>query len=191
MNGHLRWMIVLAILLGSFLLILRFADFAAAGGRVESLDTTRSRQAGNSVGAAQGADGAGGDAMRDALVAQEQAGMDALKTGDVAGFGSMVSEDAVFVDDHGPATKAGVVKNVGGFRLIDDSMEDVRLVRVSDTAGLIVYKLTERGTSHGREFAATVYVSTLYAQRGGKWVSLFSQETAARAVAAVKPAAGS
>ena len=109
------------------------------------------------------------EAMRDALVAQERAGLEALKAGDVAGFAAMVGEEAVFVDDHGPATKAEVVKNVGGFRIIDYSMEDVRLVRVSDAAGVIVYRLTEHGSSHGKEFNAVVYVSTLYVMRGGKW----------------------
>ncbi len=122
------------------------------------------------------------EAMQDALVAQERAGLEALKAGDVAGFAAMLGEEAVFVDDHGPATKAEVVKNVGGFRIIDYSMEDVRLVRVSDAAGVIVYRLTEHGASHGKEFNAVVYVSTLYALRGGKWVSLFSQETGARKV---------
>jgi hypothetical protein len=61
-------------------------------------------------------------------------------------------------------------------------MEDERLVRISDAAGVIVYRLTEHGASHGKEFNAVVYVSTLYVMRGGKWVSLFSQETAARKV---------
>lgn len=129
------------------------------------------------------------EAMQEQLVAQERAGLDALKSGNVTTFASLIGEDAVFVDDHGPATKAQVVKNVGDFKLLEYAMDDVRLVRVSDSAGLIVYKLTERGSSHGREFAATVYVSTLYALRGGKWLPLFSQETAARRVPPVTPAA--
>jgi len=47
---------------------------------------------------------------------------------------------------------------------------------------MLVYRLTEHGASHGKEFNAVVYVSTLYALRGGEWVSLFSQETGARRV---------
>jgi hypothetical protein len=105
--------------------------------------------------------------------------VDALKAGNVELFGSLLADDAVLVDSRGPATKAQVLQNVAGFRISDYSMEDVRFVPVSDKSGLITYKFTESGTSHGKEFSATVYVSTLYAQRGGKWVSLFSQETAA------------
>jgi hypothetical protein len=130
---------------------------------------------------------AAADEMQGQLVAQERAGLDALKAGDVPAFGSSVGEEAVFLDDHGPATKAQVMKNVEGFRLIDYSISDPQVVRVSDAAGMLIYKLTEHGTSHGHEFTATVYISTLYVKRDGKWVSLFSQETAARPVTA-KPA---
>ena len=80
---------------------------------------------------------------------------------------------------------AEVMKNVGGFRLTDFTMEDVKFLQVSDKAGLISYKLTEKGVTHGKEFTAIVYVSSIWAERGGKWVCEFSQETAAR----VPPAA--
>ncbi len=171
MRGISRWMVIGVMGLGGFLWMAHFVGAfpaSATSGDGEKVETRG------------GADG--DDAMKDALVAQERAGLEALKVGDVTTFGSMVGEDAVFVDDHGAATKAQVMKNVGDFRILEYAMDDVRLVRVSDSAGLIVYKLTERGASHGREFAATVYASTLYALRGGKWVSLFSQETAARKV---------
>ena len=194
MKRAARWMTIVAVGICSFALLARLANFAhfAAGRRV-----TNAHEGGKATGtggaeetalalAAVGADPSGvnvsDDAMQEQLVAQERAGLEALKAGDVAGFAAMVGEDAVFVDDHGPATKAEVVKNVGGFRMIDYSMEGVRMVRASDAAGVIVYKLTEHGSSHGKEFNAVVYVSTLYALRGGKWVSLFSQETGERKV---------
>jgi Domain of unknown function (DUF4440) len=119
------------------------------------------------------------DSLEQQIVSKEHEGVDALKAGNVELFGSLLADDAVLVDSRGPATKAQVLQNVAGFRISEYSMEDVRFVLVSDKSGLITYKFTESGTSHGKEFSATVYVSTLYAQRGGKWVSLFSQETAA------------
>jgi hypothetical protein len=119
------------------------------------------------------------DSLEQQIVSKEREGVDALKAGNAELFGSLLADDAVLVDSRGPATKAQVLQNVAGFRISEYSMEDVRFVPVSDKSGLITYKFTESGTSHGKEFSATVYVSTLYAQRGGKWVSLFSQETAA------------
>jgi Domain of unknown function (DUF4440) len=124
--------------------------------------------------------GADADSMRDQIVASERAGLECLKRGDLATFGNMTAADAVFVDDHGPATKAEVMEHTAGFRLTDYSMEDIRFVPVSADAGVISYKITESGNSHGRDFTARVYISSLWARREGKWVCLFSQETAAK-----------
>src|SRR5580658_10183851 len=120
------------------------------------------------------------DALRDQIVAQERAGLDALKTGDLTTFGVSTAEDAVFVDAHGPATKAEVMEHTAGFRLKDYTMEDVRFVRLSAESGLIAYTITESGTSHGHDFNARVYVSALWVKRGGKWMCVFSQETGAK-----------
>jgi hypothetical protein len=73
-----------------------------------------------------------------------------------------------------------VVKNVAGFRLSDYTMTDVRFVALSADSGLIVYRLAESGTSHGKEFAAKVHVSSLWLRQGGRWLCMFSQETAAK-----------
>jgi Domain of unknown function (DUF4440) len=120
------------------------------------------------------------DALRDEIVAHERAGLDALKTGDLTLFGASTAEDAVFVDAHGPATKAEVMEHTAGFRLKDYTMEDVRFVRLSAESGLIAYTITESGTSHGHDFNARVYVSALWVKRGGKWMCVFSQETGAK-----------
>jgi len=118
--------------------------------------------------------------MEQQIVSKEREGLDALKTGNLELFGNLTAEDAVFVDTQGPASKAQVLKNVVGFRLTEYSMEDVRIVSISAKSGLISYKITEKGLSHGKEFTAQVYVSSVWTERAGKWVCLFSQETAAR-----------
>ncbi|MGA9474825.1 MAG: nuclear transport factor 2 family protein [Terriglobales bacterium] len=114
------------------------------------------------------------------MVTQERAGLDVLKTGESAPFNASIAEEAVFVDAHGPATKAEVVEHTAAFRLHDYSMTDVRFVRLGTDSGLIVYTLTESGASHGHDFSARVYVSSIWAKRDGQWKCLFSQETAGR-----------
>jgi ketosteroid isomerase-like protein len=120
------------------------------------------------------------DALRDQIVAQERAGLEALKTGDLTTFGASTAEDAIFVDAHGPATKAEVMEHTAAFRLTDYTMADVKFRPLSAESGLIVYMLTESGTSHGKDFSARVYVSSLWRKRGGKWLCEFSQETGAK-----------
>jgi hypothetical protein len=117
-------------------------------------------------------------ALEQQIVAHEREGLDALKTGDLDRFGNLTADEAIMVDARGPASKSQVLKNVAGFKLTEYSMEDVKLIPVSADTGLISYKITEKGISHGKEFSAQAYVSSLWTERAGKWVCLFSQETA-------------
>jgi len=114
------------------------------------------------------------------ILAKEREELDSLKSGNLDQFAGLLAESAVFVDAHGPATKAEIVKNAAEFRLLDYSIEDVRFIPVSAASGLIVYKITESGVSHGKQFSAVVHVSALWTLRAGKWVCVFSQETAAK-----------
>jgi ketosteroid isomerase-like protein len=132
------------------------------------------------VSLAPGQQGTAAQALRDEIVAQERAGLDALKTGDLRAFADSTAEEAIFVDAQGPAGKAEVMKNVAGFRLGGYTMSDIRFVPLSADSGLLVYRLAETGTSHGKDFTAKVNVSVLWLKRGGKWLCLFTQETGAK-----------
>lgn len=114
------------------------------------------------------------------VVAKEREGLDALKSGNLELFGNLTADDAVLVDAHGPATKAQVLKNVAEFTLSDYSMDNLQFVPLSPNSGLITYKISEKGVSHGKECAAQAWVSSVWAQRGNKWLCVFSQETGAR-----------
>jgi hypothetical protein len=127
------------------------------------------------------------DSLQQQIVAAEREGLEALKTGNVDHFAELTAEDAVFVDAAGPANKAQVVSNVADLRLTVFSMDDIQFVQLSPTSGLIVYKVTEKGLSHGREFAAQAYISSIWAQQNGKWVCRFSQETTPRTPKPAQP----
>ena len=119
-------------------------------------------------------------ALEQQIITKEREGLDALKTGDLQAFGNLTADNAVFVDRAGAATKAQVMKNVEGFKLTDYTMDKMNFVPLSKKSGLISYKITEKGVSHGKEFTAQAYVSSIWAEQSGHWVCLFSQETSAR-----------
>ena len=114
------------------------------------------------------------------IIAKEREGLDAIKSGDLQAFGNLTGENAVFVDRAGAATKAQVMKNAQGFKLTDYTMDQMNFVPLSKKSGLISYKITEKGLSHGKEFTAQAYVSSIWAEQSGHWLCLFSQETSAR-----------
>jgi hypothetical protein len=119
-------------------------------------------------------------ALEETIVAKEREGLEALKSGNLELFGDLTAEDAVLVDAHGQASKAQVLQNVAAFKLTDYSMEGMEFRALSTESGLISYKISEKGISHGKEFTAQAYVSSIWSERAGKWVCVFSQETVAR-----------
>jgi ketosteroid isomerase-like protein len=118
--------------------------------------------------------------LQEQIVAQERAELDSLKSGDLNAFAGFLSDDAVFVDSHGPAGKAEVVKNTAVFRLREYTMTGIRFVPLSADSGLIAYTLNENVASHGKEFSLIVQASALWMKRNGRWVCLFSQESATK-----------
>jgi hypothetical protein len=120
------------------------------------------------------------DLMREQIISKEREGLDALKTGNLTLFANLTADDAVFVDDHGAAGKTEVMQNTSQFKLTDYRMDNVKFVAISANSGLISYEMTEKGTSHGKDFSAHVFVSSIWIERADKWYCLFSQESLAR-----------
>ncbi len=79
------------------------------------------------------------EALRDLVTDHESAGMKALIAGDTVSFNASIADDALFVDSHGPASKAEVISHTGDFHLRDFSMADVRVISLAPEAALIVH----------------------------------------------------
>jgi hypothetical protein len=114
------------------------------------------------------------------ITSLERKELDAIKDGNLTLFSDLLADDAVFLNSRGFGDKALVVKNTSAFKLTEYSMDDGKVVPLSTNSGLIAYKLTEKGNAHGQEISGQVYASAVWAERGGKWVCLFSQETPAK-----------
>jgi hypothetical protein len=119
-------------------------------------------------------------AMEQQIVTKEREGLDALRAGNIQRFADLTDENAILIDAQGPASKDQVVKNVAGFTLSEYSMDDLKFVPLSKDSGLITYKIHEKGASHGKEFDARAYVSSIWTKKGKNWLCTFSQETGAR-----------
>lgn len=120
------------------------------------------------------------DSLQQQIVAKEREELDTLKSGDRQAFANLIADEAIFLDPSGSASKAEVVEHTAEFRLTDYTMDAIKFVPVSPTSGMLIYRIVEGGSSHGRDFSATVYVSALWTKRGNRWVCLFSQETPSR-----------
>ena len=74
----------------------------------------------------------GGDVNRDEIVAQERAGLEARKSGDVAKVGAALTDDAVFVRANG-ILQAGVAEAAGGCQA--EGLHDERCAVRAGVAG--------------------------------------------------------
>jgi Domain of unknown function (DUF4440) len=115
------------------------------------------------------------------IVTKETEELNCLKSADIQCFADLIADNAVFLDAHGAATKQQVIAQVTGLKLTDFSINEVHYVPLTERSGLIAYKLTQKGVANGRAFSEQIFVSAIWAQRDGKWVTLFSQETPAQA----------
>ena len=120
------------------------------------------------------------DSMKQEILAQERAGLDALKVGDIGSFARLTGNDAIFIDSSGLASKAEVLLHVKDFKLNNYTIKDVRFVKISSKAGSISYKITEEGVSRGHSFSALAYISSIWKKRKTGWECLLSQESAAK-----------
>ena len=118
--------------------------------------------------------------LQQQITALERQELETLKSGDWDAFSNLFADDATFLDAHGFAGKKEVLQHVSDVRIVDYSMEEIRVRPLTPDTALIAYKLKQKRTSHGKEFASQAYASAVWAGRGGKWLCIFTQETPAR-----------
>ena len=135
------------------------------------------------LGQSKPAKAGGGDAVKSALVALEKGAWEAWSKKDTNYFRTFLADDAISTDRNGVAGKAETLRFVGenkceirGYALDDASF---RVTMIDPNAAILSYKATQDYTCEGRNGPTPVYVSAVYARRGGKWVNVSYQETQA------------
>jgi uncharacterized protein (TIGR02246 family) len=116
-------------------------------------------------------------ALAKQIEANERAINAALQKGDAASFQAMVAADAVSVDPMGVTPVAEFMKMFGSFKLTNVTIDQVRVTFLNDSAAVITYRWQGQGTVMGQPVPPVATASTAWANRGGKWVAVFHQET--------------
>ena len=124
---------------------------------------------------------AGAQANRDAIAKQleanERAINAAIQKGDVNAFKALVADDGVAVDGAGPMAVPEFLKMFAQIKLASFTIEQPKVVFLNDTAAVITYRFSGKGTFMGQPMPSPTIASTAYANRGGKWLAVFHQET--------------
>ena len=114
-----------------------------------------------------------------ALMKMERDAAAALTKRDVAGFGSIMAEDAVFTGPDGAfQTKAQLLADVKAGELVIEStnISDLK-VRVFGDSAVATYITTDKGKYKGRDISGRYRWTDTFVRRGGKWQVVAGQGT--------------
>lgn len=113
------------------------------------------------------------------LMKMERDAAAALVKKDLAGFGGVFSEDAVFTGPDGAVqTKAQLLADIKSGSLVIDASEisDMK-VRVFGEAAVVTYTTTDKGKHKGRDISGRYRWTDMFVRRGGKWQIVAGQGT--------------
>ena len=112
------------------------------------------------------------------LSANETKLWDAWKNKDAKPFQMWLAADSIMVGEQGVGTKGDVTKMMASMpcEIKSYSLSDWKLAMIDSNAAMITYKGTIDGTCAGQAVPA-VWASSVWVNRGGKWIAFSHQET--------------
>lgn len=130
-------------------------------------------------------------AVADAVIIdREKAIWDTIKRKDAVAFGDMLTDDFIYVSNDNIYDKKGTIDGIKEFTPTDMTLSDWKVVMVDRDAAVVTYSAVFKGTmGNGQPMPNTpTRASSLWVNRGGKWLGLYHQDT--DAVAMTPPPAG-
>jgi len=125
-------------------------------------------------------------AIEKTLIANESKINEAVAKHDVKTFNDLVAADALSADGNGFMKVADFVKTMDQMKVASWHTMDEKVTWVNDKTAVVGYTWMGSGTYNNQPVPPTVYASTVWTERNGKWVAVFHQESAAAPPAPAK-----
>jgi hypothetical protein len=113
------------------------------------------------------------------ILNKEKASWETLKQKNYSAFGELLADDYIGIDNTGISNRAELLKSMPELRLLDYTMEDVKVRSVANGVALITYKAKLSGSYQGKQLKP-VYAASVWVKRSSKWLQTFNQETEAQ-----------
>jgi len=146
---------------------------------------------------AQAPAGSNHAAVEKQIVASERAINDAVAKGDMKTFHANLVPEAVGIDGGGinKVNSPDFDKMMQQAKIQSWNLDGSQFYWVNDNTVIHMYRWTGKGTFDGQPITSPTWASTVWANKGGKWLAVFHQESAAMtpataATPAAKPAPG-
>ena len=117
-----------------------------------------------------------------AIIATERKLWEAWKNKDMKPFRANLTADAVMIGDGGVADKKTSLAAMEGMACEVKSYElmDLKVTFFNSSTAILTYKSTQDAMCGGQPVPPTVWSSSVYVMRGGRWYAASHQETTAR-----------
>ena len=135
-----------------------------------------------SVAASSQAPGAANHAaIEKQIIATERAINDAAAKGDMKAFHANLAPDAVGVDGGGvmKVNAPEFDKMMQAMKIQSWNIDGSQFYWVNDTTVVHMYRWTGKGTYQGQPVPSPTWASTVWTNKGGKWLAVFHQESLA------------
>ena len=117
-----------------------------------------------------------------ALIQLEKQAWDVAKQKNWQAYNRLLSQDFVWIDDSGVLLgREPFLKYIADLDLTDYAMEGVKVTAFNNNVAMLSYKVILCGKNGGHAIPPTPsYIGSEYLRRGGHWVNVFTQTTAAK-----------
>lgn len=115
------------------------------------------------------------------LAASEKKLWEAWKNKDVKPFNATLTSDFVMIEDGGVGSKSDVTKEISSSPcdIKSVTLSDWKLTMINPSTAFLTYKGVADGTCAGTAIPP-VWASSIWVNRGGRWMALSHQETTAK-----------
>jgi hypothetical protein len=118
-------------------------------------------------------------ATEKALIANENTIAEAVAKQDAKTFLSLLAPEAFAADTGGFMKASDFSKTLDQVKITSWHIMNPQVVWVDDKTAVVAYTWMGAGTYMNQPVPGTVYASTVWTERNGKWVAVFHQETTA------------
>lgn len=111
----------------------------------------------------------------DQVIALERRAWETAQSGDKRGYGDLLADDFVLINEGGVSNKDQNLKVLDDLRILDYQLQDVNPRRIAPDVLLLVYKVKVKLSFQGHISSGNSYRSSLWAKRDGKWLNVSYQ----------------
>jgi hypothetical protein len=125
-------------------------------------------------------------ALEKTLIANENKINEAVAKHDLKTFNELVAADALSADGGGFMKVADFTKSIDQVKIASWHIMDSKVTWIDEKAALVTYAWMGSGTYMNQPMPGSVFASSVWTERNGKWMVIFHQESAATPPAPAK-----